>query len=132
MVISQRNALIRRVELGHTASTETHLGHPFRRAAHSCCLIDHERTSGGRSRWPPRSTARTPDGRNWVAGTTRTGVEMGGQLGCGGVEAEGVSGRNPRNRRLLVTTKIDDNAIAAPAMMGLSRPVAASGIAAML
>lgn len=37
-----------------------------------------------------------------------------------------------RSRRLLLTTKTDENAIAAPASMGLSSPAAASGSAAML
>lgn len=37
-----------------------------------------------------------------------------------------------RNRRLLVTTKTEENAIAAPAIIGFSRPAAASGTAATL
>jgi hypothetical protein len=40
--------------------------------------------------------------------------------------------RNRRNRRLFDTTKTLDNAIAAPAINGLSSPAAASGIAAAL
>ena len=40
--------------------------------------------------------------------------------------------RNRRSRRLLVTTNTDENAIAAPAIIGVSRPDAASGIAATL
>ena len=39
---------------------------------------------------------------------------------------------NPLNRSELSTTKTDENAIAAPAIIGFSRPVAASGIAATL
>ena len=39
---------------------------------------------------------------------------------------------NERSRRLLPTTKTLEKAIAAPASMGLSRPSAASGIAATL
>lgn len=39
---------------------------------------------------------------------------------------------NPRSRRLLLTTKTLENAIAAPAIMGLSNPMAASGRAATL
>ena len=39
---------------------------------------------------------------------------------------------NPRRRRLLPTTKTLENAIAAPASMGLSMPSAATGIAAVL
>ncbi len=42
------------------------------------------------------------------------------------------SGRNPRRRRLFVTTNTELNAIAAPASIGLSSPAAASGIAATL
>lgn len=40
--------------------------------------------------------------------------------------------RNRRSRRLLATTHAELNAIAAPAIMGLSNPNAASGIAAVL
>lgn len=40
--------------------------------------------------------------------------------------------RNPRSRRLFVTTKTELNAMAAPASIGLSSPAAASGIAATL
>jgi len=43
-----------------------------------------------------------------------------------------VEGRKRRNRRLFATTKIELNAIAAPAIIGLSRPAAASGSAATL
>lgn len=43
-----------------------------------------------------------------------------------------VSARNVRSRRLLDSTNTLDNAIAAPAIIGLSRPAAASGTAAML
>lgn len=39
---------------------------------------------------------------------------------------------NALSRRLFVTTKTDEKAIAAPAIMGFSRPVAASGSAATL
>ena len=42
------------------------------------------------------------------------------------------NGWNPRRRRLLPTTNTEENAIAAPASIGLSRPAAASGIAATL
>ena len=42
------------------------------------------------------------------------------------------SARKRRSRRLLVTTKTEENAIAAPAIIGLSRPAAASGRAATL
>ena len=40
--------------------------------------------------------------------------------------------RNPRSRRLLATTDTEENAMAAPASMGLSSPKAASGMAAVL
>lgn len=39
---------------------------------------------------------------------------------------------NPRSRSELPTTKTDENAIAAPAIIGLSSPAAASGRAATL
>ena len=42
------------------------------------------------------------------------------------------SGRNPRSRRLLLTTNTDENAIAAPATSGLSSPAMASGSAPTL
>jgi hypothetical protein len=41
-------------------------------------------------------------------------------------------GRKRRSRRLFVTTKTLEKAIAAPATSGLSTPAAASGIAATL
>ena len=41
-------------------------------------------------------------------------------------------GSKARSRRLLLTTKTELNAIAAPAIIGLSRPIAASGSAARL
>lgn len=40
--------------------------------------------------------------------------------------------RNDRRRRLLSTTNTDENAMAAPAIIGFSRPSAASGMAATL
>ena len=43
-----------------------------------------------------------------------------------------VSGEKRRSRRLLLTTNTELKAMAAPAMRGLSRPSAASGMAAML
>ena len=43
-----------------------------------------------------------------------------------------VSGRKVRSRRLLETTNTELSAIAAPAMIGLSRPAAARGRAATL
>lgn len=45
---------------------------------------------------------------------------------------DGVVLVNPRNRRLLLTTKTLENAMAAPASMGLSMPSAAKGMAAAL
>src|SRR5699024_11434038 len=44
----------------------------------------------------------------------------------------GTSERNRRSRRLLVTTNTEENAIAAPASIGLSSPAAATGMAATL
>ncbi len=40
--------------------------------------------------------------------------------------------RKLRKRRLLLTTKTEENAIAAPASIGFNRPAMASGIAATL
>ncbi len=42
------------------------------------------------------------------------------------------AGWKPRRRRLLPTTKTEEKAMAAPAIIGLSRPAAASGRAATL
>ncbi len=41
-------------------------------------------------------------------------------------------GANPRSRRLFVTTNTEEKAIAAPAIIGLSKPATARGIAATL
>ncbi len=46
--------------------------------------------------------------------------------------ARRVSYVNDRSRRLFVTTKTDENAIAAPAIIGSSSPATASGMAATL
>ena len=56
--------------------------------------------------------------------------ELGGQPAVVGLEV--VSGENLRRRRLLLTTNTELNAIAAPAIKGLSSPRAASGMAATL
>ena len=48
------------------------------------------------------------------------------------VPSSSASALNPRSRRLLVTTNTLDNAMAAPAIIGFSRPAAAIGIAATL
>ncbi len=50
----------------------------------------------------------------------------------GSGKGESTRQRKRRSRRLLVTTKTLEKAIAAPASIGLSRPAAASGIAATL
>ena len=50
----------------------------------------------------------------------------------GGRPSRGAAGWKRRSRRLLLTTKTEENAIAAPAIIGLSRPSAASGSAATL
>ena len=57
-----------------------------------------------------------------------------GVLGVVGhrVTSVAVVGRKVRSRRLLLTTKTLEKAIAAPASIGLSRPSAASGMAATL
>ena len=51
---------------------------------------------------------------------------------CGRHPGFPVDARNRRSRRLLVTTKTELNAMAAPATSGFSRPDAASGRAATL
>lgn len=53
-------------------------------------------------------------------------------LAVGRVPGYPASARKRRSRRLLPTTKTDEQAIAAPAIIGLSRPAAASGSAATL
>ena len=67
---------------------------------------------------PPRWATEAPGSPD----TTRTGPPRAGQR----------SGAKRRRRRLLVTTKTDENAMAAPAIIGDSDPAAASGIAATL
>ncbi len=51
---------------------------------------------------------------------------------CRGCPPRRVSYVKDRSRRLFVTTKTDENAIAAPAIIGSSSPATASGIAATL
>src|SRR5699024_6780597 len=84
------------------------------------------RAERGNSR---RSVARCrrelPRSAREVAGRDR------GFGGSGG-HASDASARNRRRRRLLPTTNTEENAIAAPAIIGLSSPAAASGIAATL
>ena len=63
-----------------------------------------------------------------LAGTA-SGVEV---SGTGSAPWSPFRALNRRSRRLLLTTKTDENAIAAPAIIGLSNPAAASGIAATL
>ena len=59
-------------------------------------------------------------------GARRSRVARGRPSSCG------AAGWKRRSRRLLVTTKTEEKAIAAPAIIGLSRPGAASGSAATL
>ena len=56
----------------------------------------------------------------------RSGVVTGPREGCTD------TARKRRSRRLLDTTNTDENAIAAPAISGFSRPAMASGSAATL
>jgi len=68
----------------------------------------------------------------WMTDPTDGG---GTQLGRRGAPTEFVAARGylkDRSRRLLVTTKTEEKAIAAPAIIGLSMPKAASGRAATL
>src|SRR5699024_1903211 len=79
-----------------------------------------------------------PGGRGAPARVSQARVGMGVPVLSSGVAmspdscAGSVAGLKPRNRRLLVTTKTEEKAIAAPASMGFSRPAAASGRAATL
>jgi hypothetical protein len=57
---------------------------------------------------------------------------VGRSLGVEVAVGAGRAGWNRRSRRLLVTTKTLENAMAAPAIMGLSSPAAATGRAATL
>ncbi len=69
--------------------------------------------SGLLSGLPPSPRPISPSGRRRTAGQAEVA-------------------RKERSRRLLLTTKTDDNAIAAPASIGLSSPAAATGRAATL
>jgi hypothetical protein len=66
---------------------------------------------------------RTPNRRAASTGPTGRGS---------GQDTVDRTGANARNRRLFSTTNTEENAIAAPAIMGLRNPNAASGIAATL
>src|SRR5664279_4318650 len=75
---------------------------------------------------------------SWGAGRVQlTESTAAGTAGAGNPPARAGAGvtdtaRNRRNRRLLDTTNTDENAIAAPAINGLSNPAMASGSAATL
>ena len=69
------------------------------------------------SPWKRRRTSRSP----WKRRRT-----------LGPAPLEGPVYRNRRSRRLLRMTNTEENAIAAPAIIGLSSPAAAIGIAAVL
>src|SRR3954451_17115721 len=84
-------------------------------------------------------------GRHVVAVAVRSGARRVPDEGPGGLGAAGgrhviavraggrrCHGATRRSRRLLVTTNTELNAIAAPAIIALSRPAAASGSAATL
>ncbi len=62
--------------------------------------------------------------------SSRTGTEK-RALGGKAVQRKGTQ-RKVRSRRLLPTTNTEEKAIAAPAIIGLSSPAAASGSAATL
>ncbi len=80
-------------------------------------------------RHPGQCVQRTGD----VADTVLT-TQSGNGEGLGHGDQPFGSGAAPklRRRRLLETTKNEENAIAAPAISGLSRPAAAIGMAATL
>ena len=63
--------------------------------------------------------------------TQRNGPLSGGTLQSRGQRCPQTP-RNLRRRRLFKTTNTDENAMAAPAIMGVSRPDIAKGIAALL
>src|SRR5664279_3231867 len=75
-------------------------------------------------------------GRSRVAWNAQTSMISVGQRTNGaiysGAAGEPECGVNRRNRRLFDTTNTELNAIAAPAIRGLSNPSAANGSAAML
>ena len=64
------------------------------------------------------------------AGAAR--VAVGGRVLPSGARGIGADQRNRLSRRLLTTTRTEDTAIAAPAILGFSSPSAASGMAAAL
>lgn len=65
-------------------------------------------------------------------GATTAAPAGGSGWGREGMRGQLTELRKPRRRRLLPTTNTELNAIAAPAIIGLSRPAAASGSAATL
>ena len=84
----------------------------------------------GRRRHRPSSTARVD-----TVPSTPTPAPPPSTAGAGGTAPLTVSqlvALNPRSRSELLTTNTEENAIAAPAIIGLSRPAAASGRAATL
>ncbi len=84
--------------------------------------------------WAAREGLLARSGTEPTSPTDRLDTEAPGLIGPG-ASAEGAmpcSHLKDRSLRLLVTTKTDEKAIAAPAIIGLSMPRAASGRAATL
>jgi hypothetical protein len=84
-----------------------------------------------------KSSNNVFDAKDYGAGAVRGGWARGGHgrraiMNPADAGKSIDEGSNRRRRRLFVTTKTELNAIAAPAMSGLSKPNAASGSAATL
>lgn len=72
------------------------------------------------SGWDPRTRLWGPPARTGPTGACRVR------------QVPYAAARNPRSRSELPTTNTEENAIAAPAIIGFSRPIAARGSAATL
>jgi deazaflavin-dependent oxidoreductase (nitroreductase family) len=103
-------------------------------------IVEHVGRRSGKTYRTPVSVFRTRDGvaillpygtdRDWVRN-----VQARRRRPSEGVPLDDDRARrhtNRRSRRLFATTNTDDAAIAAPAIIGLSMPNAASGMAATL
>ena len=114
------------------SAEEQHAEHRIPSGVEAVLAVD---TAPRRAR--PRGSRRHPSGRRWPC-DRRHGADRGERsLQASAAVQPFFSERlgpalKRRRRRLLVTTKTLENAMAAPAMSGLSRPAAASGRAATL
>ena len=136
---SRRRAAVRR-ERGRTRSTgsaSTTTGRVWTAAGYGVHCYDPDGTLIGRLRLPETASNLVFGGpkrnRLFITATTSVYSIMLTVNGAPPVWARRrLSQLKRRSRRLLVTTKRLEQAIAAPAMIGLSRPAAASGRAATL